>query len=80
MIGSVLFFALQAAAPQQVAMTAATADVAPQAQAEEAAAEATAPAEAPRKKVCRTVVDNRTGVMGKRSKVCRFVDEAPAAR
>lgn len=76
MIGSVLFLALQAAAPQQVALTAAT-EAAPQQQAPEAALEA-APAQPARKRVCRTVVDNRTGIMGKRSKVCRYVDEADA--
>jgi hypothetical protein len=70
MLGLIVAFSLQAAAAEVQPAALETETAAP-AEVQEAAPAAEAP---PRKRVCRTVVDNRTGIMAKQRKVCHFVD------
>ena len=74
MLAIAFVMALQAApaASQQVALNMEAAAAA----AAEAPAPATEDAAPARKRVCRTVIDNRTGLIAKQRKVCRFVEDA----
>lgn len=74
MLAIAFVMALQAApaAPQQVALNMEAAAVA----STESPAPATEDAAPARKRVCRTVLDNRTGLIAKQRKVCRFVDDS----
>ena len=67
MFSSVIFLVLQAATTQQAAL--ATAAEAPVQQ----EAVAPAPAEPQTKRVCRNVLDTRTGMIAKPRKICRMV-------
>lgn len=67
MFSTVVILALQAATTQQVAIATA-ADTPTQQQAAEPAA-----AEPQMKRVCRSVLDTRTGLIAKPRKVCRMV-------
>lgn len=74
MLAIAFVMALQAppAASQQVALNMEAAAVA----ASDSPAAATEDAAPARKRVCRTMIDNRTGIIAKQRKVCRFVDES----
>ena len=75
MLTIALVMALQAApaASQQVALNMEAAAAATAESPASATEEAATPA---RKRVCRTALDTRTGLIAKQRKVCRFVDEA----
>jgi hypothetical protein len=65
-----LFLALQAAVPQQVAMTSV------EQPAEETQVQSTQQPE--RKRVCRTQLDTRVGLIAKQRRICRFEDAGEA--
>ena len=66
MFGSIILLALQAATTQQVALASA-AETPSQQEAEPVAAETQT------RRVCRTVLDSRTGPIAKQRKICRAV-------